>query len=369
MRGAAALRFPPAALAAAAVLGTAGLLLGAEGPVRLAHARAESRSAASGGGLEAALRAPAPSPAWFAYLLPMPASSGGRHVRSGEYRSGTPEGGQCSLEGGASWVNVSDGDDDGGDGATTAVFFYRVESGRPTRLRVFSDDCTVDAGGTSVVWLDGVRASESVAFLEKLFVAAETGDRDRDHISRQRVLMAIALHDDPSADAALERFASAPSPVAVRKKAAFWLGDARGERGLAVLKRMASSDPDEEVRKSVTFAVSQSLVPEAVDALVSMARSDASPRVRSQALFWVAQKAGRRAAGTITQAIRDDPETEVKRKAVFALTQLPSDESVSELIRVARTNRNPEVRKQAFFWLGQSRDPRALAFFEEVLTK
>jgi hypothetical protein len=25
------------------------------------------------------------------------------------------------------------------------------------------------------------------------------------------------------------------------------------------------------------------------------------------------------------------------------------------------------VRKQAMFWLGQSRDPRALAFFEEVL--
>jgi hypothetical protein len=32
-----------------------------------------------------------------------------------------------------------------------------------------------------------------------------------------------------------------------------------------------------------------------------------------------------------------------------------------------RTNSNREVRKQAFFWLGQTYDPRALAFFEEVL--
>jgi hypothetical protein len=40
---------------------------------------------------------------------------------------------------------------------------------------------------------------------------------------------------------------------------------------------------------------------------------------------------------------------------------------VPRLIDVARTNRNPEVRKQAMFWLGQSQDPRALAFFEEVL--
>ncbi len=54
---------------------------------------------------------------------------------------------------------------------------------------------------------------------------------------------------------------------------------------------------------------------------------------------------------------------------MFALTQLPADESTTQLIRVARTNRNPQVRKQALFWLGQSKDPRALAYIEEVLTR
>jgi hypothetical protein len=39
------------------------------------------------------------------------------------------------------------------------------------------------------------------------------------------------------------------------------------------------------------------------------------------------------------------------------------------LIQVAQTNKNPEVRKQAMFWLGQSNDPRALEFFEKVLTQ
>jgi len=39
------------------------------------------------------------------------------------------------------------------------------------------------------------------------------------------------------------------------------------------------------------------------------------------------------------------------------------------LIQVARTNKNPEVRKQAMFWLGQSKDPRAVKFFEDILTK
>ena len=39
------------------------------------------------------------------------------------------------------------------------------------------------------------------------------------------------------------------------------------------------------------------------------------------------------------------------------------------LIQIARSNRDREVRKKAFFWLGQTNDPRALALFEEVLTK
>jgi hypothetical protein len=51
------------------------------------------------------------------------------------------------------------------------------------------------------------------------------------------------------------------------------------------------------------------------------------------------------------------------------LSQMPRDEGVPKLIDVARANRNPEVRKQAMFWLGQSNDPRAVKFFEDILLK
>jgi HEAT repeat protein len=71
--------------------------------------------------------------------------------------------------------------------------------------------------------------------------------------------------------------------------------------------------------------------------------------------------------GAIRSAVDNDPETEVKRKAVFALSQLPKDEGVPLLIDIARTNNNREVRRQAMFWLGQSKDPRAVSFFEQVL--
>ncbi len=86
-------------------------------------------------------------------------------------------------------------------------------------------------------------------------------------------------------------------------------------------------------------------------------------------MFWLSQKASKKAAEAITNAVENDPETGIKKKAVFALSQLPKDEGIPRLIHVARANRNNEVRRDAMFWLGQSKDARAVAFFEEVLTK
>lgn len=104
-----------------------------------------------------------------------------------------------------------------------------------------------------------------------------------------------------------------------------------------------------------------------VNTIVAIARDDRRSFVRSQALFWLAQRAGEQAVGAIRSAVDDDPETEVKRKAVFALSRLPNDQGVPLLIDIARHHRNREVRRRAMFWLGQSKDPRAVSFFEEIL--
>ena len=112
------------------------------------------------------------------------------------------------------------------------------------------------------------------------------------------------------------------------------------------------------------------LLPDAgIDTLLELARRDPSAKVRGQALFWLGQKAGARATAALETAVSDDPDREVRKKAVFAISQLPKDEGVPRLIALARTHRDPGVRKQAMFWLGQSGDARAVAFFEDVLTK
>jgi HEAT repeat protein len=313
------------------------------------------------------------------------------------------------------------------EASARAAVLFRVVNRAVERIRIFSEDCELDAGGRAVTWLENVRPDDSIALLESL--AIPTANR-HDHVS-DGAISAIALHGDPAADAALDRLIAVNQPEDVRRKIPFWLGNARGAHGLEVLRRLLRDDPSAEVRKRAIFGVSQSREPGAfdtlanvarsgsttsmrseavfwvaqtkdpkaqavvqevlekdaapevrkkavfalsqldrnsgVDALINVARNNADASMRGEAIFWLGQKAGSKAASEITDRIDQDPDTEVKKKAVFALSQLPKDEGVPRLIQVARTNPNPAVRKQAMFWLGQSKDPRAIDFFAEIL--
>jgi len=183
-----------------------------------------------------------------------------------------------------------------------ADFFFvlfRVDNKEIIRIRTFSANCPLDAGGKAVHWFNNVAVTDSVNFL-KTFVGPSATRRMMDS-----AVTAIALTE--------------------------------GQQPL--------------------------------NELIAIARDGATATVKGQGLFWLAQRAGQAAVGTITAAIENDPDTDVKKKAVFALSQLPKDQGVPLLIDQARNNKNPAVRKQAMFWLGQSKDPRALKFFEEILTR
>jgi hypothetical protein len=341
---------------------------------RIVNAKLTSRSAAPG--LEREFRAAQAgqtAPAWFAYAVPM----AGEHHQICCYSDwsdkGPPCGGRCWLEGRDAVSSFTSSDPEQARRVHlergNLILLFRVEQGKVGKVRTFSEDCELDAGGLPVVWFTDVRPPESVALLNRFVSTTDSAlASDSDHRRQAKnALAAIALHADPAADQALERYAATTQPDWLRRDVTFWLGSARGPAGYHLLHRMLRDDPSERVREQAVFGLRVSKEPQAVDAMIATAKNDRSARVRGQALFWLAQKAGQKSAAAITEAIEGDPDTEVKKKAVFALSQLPKDEGVPLLIQVARTNRNPAVRKQAIFWLGQSNDPRALAFFEEVL--
>jgi len=275
--------------------------------------------------------------------------------------------GRCRLEKDNGFSISSDHDGKVSLESSGRLFvLFRAGGSGVGKIRIFSEECEIDAGRLPFVWLTGVGGDESLDWLATFVTGRERDGDDAEGLTEQ-ALAAIAMHAGAAADRLLERFVSAGRPFPVREHAAFWMGVARGRAGYDVLSRLTRDDPDEEMREKAIFALSQNDVPEAVDAIIRAARGDGSSDVRGEALFWLAQRAGEKAAGVIAKAIEDDPETEVKKKAVFALSQLPDDEGVPLLIELARKNRNPAVRKEAVFWLGQSGDRRALAFIEEIL--
>ncbi len=101
------------------------------------------------------------------------------------------------------------------------VVLFRIAERAVDRIRVFSEDCELDAGGRTVTWLEGVRPADSIALLESFVVPAQ----DRRDRTSDGAISAIALHGDPAADAALERLVAPSQPESVRKKVTFWLGN------------------------------------------------------------------------------------------------------------------------------------------------
>ena len=287
----------------------------AYGQPRITNAKLESRAFTGAEMFKSQI-----APAWFGYSVPVVS---GDHNSCCYYSNNGMSWTGCALEGGTQPTATAAGPIRL-EASKELVVLLRVENGQVAKIRSFSGHCDLDAGGLPVFWLTGITPAQSIELLDSFRSAQKAS------------VFIISLHADAAADAYLEKYIAPDQPDSLRRDVTFALSN-RGRRG--------------------------------VDWLLKLAKSDSSANVRGQALFWLAQKAGREAAPVIRSAVDNDPEFRVKERAVFALSQLPKDEGVPLLIDVARNNRSPEVRKKAMFWLGQSKDPRAVKFFEELLTR
>jgi hypothetical protein len=136
---------------------------------------------------------------------------------------------------------------------------------------------------------------------------------------------------------------------------------------LALARASRSGDVGEDAVFAATLADSITVWP----GLLEIAREDGLPRdTRKSATFWLGRIAGDAVAARLGELVEDEGvDVEIREHAIFALSQRPADEGVPALIEVVRTNRNPRLVKKALFWLGDTGDPRALALFEEILTR
>lgn len=312
-------------------------------PKRLVNAQVQTRAVT--GGLDQQIRAlqtQQPQPSWAAYVVP--AARGRQFGCDGYWRDQefVVAGGVVHLE-----------------PPQEVMVLLRFHDQQVSQIRTLAPDCDISAGGATFYWLTGVAAADSVAMLQAF---VRPGGR-----LAEAAVNAIGFHAGPAADTALEKFLARDQPESVRSRAVSWMGTTRGRRGVEKIKTILASDPNDRVRRSAIHALAASGDPEAVQILETAAKSDRTASMRSEALRALARKGGAKALAAISSAIEGDPERDVRRNAVAALRSLPDGAGIPQLIAVAKSNGDAEMRKHAMSVLGQSGDPRAAVFFEDVL--
>jgi len=108
------------------------------------------------------------------------------------------------------------------EGPDSMMVLFRIEAKEVQKIRIFSPDCELDAGGRPVHWLDNVNTAESIKLLSSL---ASANDR-----VRSNAITALALHREDAAVPELLKLARQDANGRVRGDALFWLAQTAGRR-------------------------------------------------------------------------------------------------------------------------------------------
>jgi HEAT repeat protein len=275
------------------------------------------------------------------------------------------------------------------DGISPPLLRIARDPGRPREARK-----------KAITWVGTLGEEGAVRSLDAI-----AADAEFDANLREQALAALAFVPDGGGVESLVRFARGRGEMRLRRKAAFWLGNADDPRARRVLRELASDDGEpSELRGEAIFALGhldatpedgaflRALYPrlasdELRDKLIQsvaqtgkeddqsvrwllsrVADEDESPEARKKALFW----AGQQDETPIDELVRLYPRlraAELKEHYTFVLSQRDERAATDELIRIARADPDPQVRKKALFWLGQRDDPRAAAFIRDAILK
>lgn len=187
--------------------------------------------------------------------------------------------------------------------------------------------------------------------------------------TRENAVFWIAGYDDEPATRALHDLAADDGlEDEVRGAAIIALGSVDISDDEVEWLRRLYPKVSEKLRSNIFLAVSQSDGQRASRWLADVATDQSqTEHTREQALFWLGQ--GRAPTADLVRVYDRLPETAMRRQYTFVLSQRHDAEALDKLIDVAEHDRDRDVRRQALFWLGQSKDPRAIAYIRDLVTR
>ena len=247
-----------------------------------------------------------------------------------------------------------------------AVFLVSQKAGDEAAdilIQTAKNDPDQETREQAVFWLGQVRSDRAVPLLEDLL------KNSTDKETKDKALFALSQQSAPRAGQVLRDFAERESEdEELREQAIFWLGQKRGDDNANYLKGLYSRVKKDALKEKIIFSLSQQrgngewVMNIALDPKESI-------EMRKQALFWAGQNGGTPTESFATLYDKmTDPE--IKEQLIFVFSQRGRDgKALEKLMDIAKTDKDKEMRSKAIFWLGQSRDPRAVKFLEDLITK
>jgi HEAT repeat protein len=248
-----------------------------------------------------------------------------------------------------------------------AVFLVSQKGGEEAAdilMQTAKNDPDQETREQAVFWLGQVRSERAVPLLEDLL------KNSKDNETKNKALFALSQQSSPKAGQILRDFAERDSEdEELREQAIFWLGQKRSEDNATYLKSLYGRVKSDALKDKIIFSLSQQRDFGNADWIMKIALDPKeSIEMRKQALFWAGQMGG--STESFANLYDKMTDSEIKEQLIFVLSQRSKDgKALEKLMEIAKTDKDKELRSKAVFWLGQSRDPRAAKFLEDLISK
>ena len=183
-------------------------------------------------------------------------------------------------------------------------------------------------------------------------------------------LRTLAIQSNPKARQKLFEIARSGTNEELRAQAVQGLVNRNDENLVDELVKIYQSDKSLKVRKQVISNLSQMIG----SGSRSWARTATSPGVATTKMEELVEKRNEVKKLKIEKAVKAllqlfDAETDESLKNTFlsAFSQSNSKEALQKLMQIAKSDSSMALRRRAVMYLGQSRDPEAAKFMEELL--
>jgi HEAT repeats/Outer membrane lipoprotein len=231
-------------------------------------------------------------------------------------------------------------------------------------LSAARNDPDEDVREQAVFWLSQVGSAKAASALDSILLNSTNPDLQK------KAVFALSQIDSPEAMRMLRDYAEKQgAPVEARADAIFWLSQQGHGENAGYLRTLYGQLTDEDLKDKTIFAISQIGGADNLNWLMDLAVNEQeSVEIRKKALFWAGQS-NDVSLERLTALYDRMKNRDMKEQMIFVYSQRREGQALDKLIDIARHDTDPELRKKAIFWIGQSHDPKAAQYLQEVINQ